>query len=57
MQPERFEYFADGNQNCFLNDCTVTLIDQTDGSDPTRKEEQWKNVLETVASYGLSTLN
>ena len=30
MQPELFEHFAADNHNCFLNDCSITLIDKTD---------------------------
>ena len=57
MQPELFEHFAGDNHNCFLTDCSITLIDKTDGSDPTRREEYWRKVLKTVAPYGLNTLN
>ena len=39
MQPELFEHFPDDNLNCFLNDCRITLIAQTDSSDPTRGED------------------
>ena len=39
MQPELFEHFTADNHNCFLTDCSITLIDKTDGSDPRRKEE------------------
>ena len=39
MQPELLEHFAAGNHGCFLTDCSITLIDKTDGSDPTRREE------------------
>ena len=54
MQPELFEHFAADNHNCFLTDCSITLIDKTDGSDPTRREEYWRKVLKTVAPYGLN---
>ena len=57
IQPELFEHFAADNHNCFLTDCSITLIDKTDGSDPTRREEYWRKVLKTVAPYGLNTLN
>ena len=57
MQPDFFEHFADENYNCFLNDCSITLIDKEDGSDPTRREEYWRKVLKTVAPCGLNTLN
>ena len=26
MQPELFEHFADDKHNCFLNDCSITMI-------------------------------
>ena len=39
MQPELFEHFAADNHNHFLTDCSITLIDKTDGSDPRRKGE------------------
>ena len=37
--------------------CSITLIDKTDGSDSTRREEYWRKVLKTVAPYGLNTLS
>ena len=57
MQPELFEHFAADNHNCFLNDYSITLIDKTDGLDPTRREEYWRKVLKAVSSYGLNTLS
>ena len=57
MQPELFEHFATDNRNCFLTDCSITLIDKTDGSHPMRREEYWRKVLKTLAPYGLNTLS
>ena len=57
MQLERFEHFAADNHNCFLTDCSITLIDEIGRSDPTGKKEYWRKVLKTVALYGLNTLN
>ena len=57
MEPKLFEHFAADKNNFFLTDCSITLIDKTDGSDPTRREEYWRKVLETVAPYGLNTLS
>ena len=57
MQQELFEHFATDNYNCFLTNCSFTLIDKTDGSDPTKREECWRKVMKTVATYGLNTLN
>ena len=57
MQREPFEHFAADIHNCFLTDCSITLIEKTDGSDPTRREEYWRKVLKTVAPNGLKTLS
>ena len=38
MQPELFEHLATDRHNCFLTDWSITLIDRTDDSDPTRRE-------------------
>ena len=57
MQPELFEHFAADSHNCFLTDCSITLIDKTDGSGSTKREEYWRKVLKTVAPYGLNTLD
>ena len=45
MQRELFEHFEAINYNCFLTDCSITLIDKTDGSDPTSRERYWRKVL------------
>ena len=57
VQPELFEHFAVDNHNSFLNDCSITLIDKTDNSDATRREDYCRKALKTVAPYGLNTLN
>ena len=53
MQPELFEHFHSEEHNGFLQDFSITLIDKTDGSVPTRREEYWLVMLKTVATYGL----
>ena len=53
MQPELFEHFHSEEHNGFLQDCSITLIDKADGSDPTRREEYWHVVLKAVTPYGL----
>ena len=45
MQPLVFEHFSSNDHNGFLEDCSITLIDKTDGSDPTRREKYWRRVL------------
>ena len=42
MLPGLFEHFVADNHKCFLTDCSITLIDKTDGLDPTRREEYMK---------------
>ena len=55
-QADLFEHFASHWHNDFLEDCTITLIDETDGTDPTRREEYCRRVLKTVPPYGLNTV-
>lgn len=38
MQADLFEYFVSPGPNCVLEDCFITLIYKTDGTDPTRRE-------------------
>ena len=57
MKPKLFEYFADDNHNCFLNDCSVRLIDKLDGSDLTRREGYSSKVFKTVAAYPSNIVN
>ena len=38
MQPLSFWHFS-SHHNGFLEDCGITLIDETNGPDPTRREE------------------
>ena len=56
MQPELFEHFHSEEYNGFLENCSITLIDKTDGSDPTRREEYWRMVLKAVAPDGLNRI-
>ena len=42
--------------NGFLQDCSITLIDKTDGSDPTSREEYWRVVLRLLVPYGLNKI-
>ena len=55
MQPLVFEHFSSNNHNGLLEDCSITRIDKTDGSDPTRREEYWRRILKIVSPYGLNT--
>ena len=55
MQPLSFWHFS-SHHNGFLEDCGITLIDETNGPDPTRREEYWRRVLKAVTPYGLNTI-
>ena len=57
MQPLAFGHFSSNGYNGFLEDCSITLIDKTDGSDPTRTEEYWRRVQKSVTPYGLNTID
>ena len=50
-------YIYINDRNNLLEDCNITLIDKTDGSDPIRREEYWRRVLKTVTPYGLNTID
>ena len=56
VQAGFFERFVSHGLNGFLEDCTITLIDTTDGADPTRREQYWRRVLKTVSPYGMNTV-
>ena len=55
MQPLVFEHFSSNDYYGFLEDCSITLFDKTDGFDPTRREEYWRRVLNSVTPDGLNT--
>ena len=52
MQPLAFGHFSSNDYNGFLEDCSITLIDKTDGSDPTRTEEYWRRVQKMLLHMG-----
>ena len=56
MHADLFEHFVSNGHNGFLDDFTITLIDKTDGADPTGREEYWRRVLKTALAYGLNTV-
>ena len=56
MQADLFEHFTSHRHNAFLEYCTITLIDGTDGADPTRRDDYWRRVLKTVSPHELNTV-
>ena len=57
MQPLVSEHFSSNDHNGFLEDCNITIIDKTDGTVPTRRDEYWRRVLKTVIPYGLNAID
>ena len=43
--------------NGIVEEFSITLLDKTDGSDPTRREEYCRRVLKTVTPYGLNIID
>ena len=56
MQESLYSQFEREGNNAFLTDLS-TLIDKTDGSDPTKRETLWMHTLKTLAPYELNVEN
>ena len=41
----------------FLNDISITLIGNTDGKNPKKREDYWRRTLKTYLPFGLSVEN
>ena len=54
MQKYFYDHFLSESHNGLINDVEIVFIDKTDPSDPTRREEFWRNKLKTLAPYGLN---
>ena len=50
MHSELFQHFAAYDHNHYVNDCSITLIDKTDSSDPTKREEYCRKVFKSSSS-------
>ena len=48
------DHFLSECHNGLINDVEIVFIDKTDPSDPTRREEFWRNEVKTLAPYGLN---
>ena len=53
MQKYFHDHFLSKGHNGMINDVEIVFIDKTDPSDPTRREEFWRNKLKTLVAYGL----
>ena len=54
MQEHLFSHFSLVGHDGFLNDVSITFIDETDASDPLRREDYWRQTLKTMVPYGLN---
>ena len=57
MQEYLYSHFESEGHNGFLEDVSITIIDKTDGSNPTKRETFWMHTLKTLAPYGLNVEN
>ena len=51
------KYFESEGHTEILDDVSITLIDKTDGSNPTKRENYWMRTLKTYASYSLNVVD
>ena len=54
MQENYYKHFESEGHTEFLDNVSITLIDKTDGSNPTKRENYWMRTLKTFAPYGLN---
>ena len=54
MQKYLLDNFLSEDHDGLLNNVEITLIDQTDWSDPERREEFWRTKLHTLAPLDLN---
>ena len=57
MQKCLYCHFESEGYKVFIEDGSVTLIDKTDGSDPTKRHFFWMHTLKAVAPYRLNFEN
>ena len=54
MQEHLFEHFKSKDHSGFLGNVSITLLDNTDGKDPKRRENYWIKTLKPYALLGLN---
>ena len=55
MQEEYlFEHFNEERHHRFLEDVSITFIDETDPSEALKRENYWKSALKTMTPLGLN---
>ena len=56
-QEHLYKHFENEGHTEFLDDVSITLIDKTDGSNPTKRENCWMRTIETYTPYGLNVVD
>ena len=51
-----FAHFQGADHSGFINDTEIRLIDKTDPSDPTKREDVWIDALKTRYPQGLNNI-
>ena len=54
MQKNFHDHLLSKGDNGLINDVEIVFTNKTDPSQPTRREEFWRNKLKTLAPYGLN---
>ena len=54
IQEHLYKHFENEGHTEFLDDVSITLIDKTDGSNPTKRENYWMRIFKTYAPYGFN---
>ena len=54
MQRHLYEHYSSVGHCGFLEQVSITLIDNTDPSDPLKREDYWRRTLCTMAPYSLN---
>ena len=57
MQEHLYKHFESEKYTEFLDDVSLTLIDKTGGSNPTKRENYWMQSLKEFAPYSLSVVD
>ena len=53
MQEHLFSHFSQAGHDGFFNDVSITFTDKTDPSDPSRREDYWRQTLKQWFRAGL----
>ena len=54
IQEHLFKHFNSMGHNGFVINVSITLIDKTNGKNPKKREDYWRETLKTYSSFGLN---